>query len=222
MGVSTRIDPIGLDLKVSLAGLVSPEAQSAHLAAVARREIGEAATHNARRLGRAPARKEYVDGRQGARLENVRPNGVIVAEFELFGEVVEWIDALLILNSPVLTGRYAKSHVLFADGVEVDPQRPPVADEYVFLNVQPYARKIERGQSRKAPDGVYQAVAAMAGRRFGNLARVSFSYRSPLLAYVPGGANRQERAALKRQRARVSAMAMERESRAPAIVVQPR
>ena len=82
------------------------------------------------------------------------------------------------MHSPVLTGRFAKSHELFADGVDTEnPNIAPPAEEYVFLNTQPYARKIERGRSPQAPDGVYQAVATLAQRRFGNIARITFSYR---------------------------------------------
>jgi hypothetical protein len=51
------------------------------------------------------------------------------------------------------------------------------AREWVFVSVAPYARRIERGWSRQAPDGVYQAVAALARRRFGSLAMVQFTYR---------------------------------------------
>jgi hypothetical protein len=56
---------------------------------------------------------------------------------------------------------------------------PPDFDEIVFVNVTPYARKIEKGLSDQAPDGVYEAVAALAARRFGNIVKVRFSFRSP-------------------------------------------
>jgi len=57
----------------------------------------------------------------------------------------------------------------------------------VFLNIQPYARKIERGQSSQAPDGVYQAVATLAQRRFGNVAKITFSYRTAIGGAIIGG-----------------------------------
>lgn len=60
----------------------------------------------------------------------------------------------------------------------------------------------------------------LAARRFGNLARISFGFRSPLLSYVAGGANRAERASLRNQPARRSAMRMERETRVPAIIIR--
>jgi hypothetical protein len=62
-------------------------------------------------------------------------------------------------------------------------------------------------------------VAVLADQRFGNIGHVEFGYRSPLLDYVPGGANRAERAALRNQPARRSAMRMERETRVPAITL---
>jgi len=59
---------------------------------------------------------------------------------------------------------------------------PPPAQEYVFVNTTPYARKIEGNKGRppsspQAPDGVYQAVATLA-RKFSNVAKVTFSYRT--------------------------------------------
>ncbi len=59
----------------------------------------------------------------------------------------------------------------------------PEASEYAFLNTQPYSRKIERGESPQAPEGVFQVVATLAQSRFGNIAKITFSYRA-----VMGGA----------------------------------
>ena len=68
----------------------------------------------------------------------------------------------------------------------------------MFLNTQPYARKIEgyRGlggvvhrapSSPQAPDGVYQAVATLAQRKFGNVAKITFSYRTAIGGEIIGG-----------------------------------
>ena len=93
----------------------------------------------------------------------------------------------MIANSPYLTGAYAASHKLYADGVETDAQNPKPAERYVFLSTLPYARKIEGirkggekkpGQSKQAPDGVYEGVAALARARFGNLAWIRFTFDS--------------------------------------------
>ena len=179
MKVSTRIEPIARDIALLIGDDLSAEAQSRMLAEFAEDEIAEAERTNLLALGGQVDKEVFVDGRKGAALASVRPDGVIVAEFDLVHDVVEWIGQQLVLTSPRLSGDYAKSHVLFADGVEnkVGGSVPP-ASEYIFVNTQPYARKIEAGLSSQAPDGVYQSVAVVAARRFGNVARVRFTYRS--------------------------------------------
>jgi len=148
-------------------------------AAFARTEIDSAKAENAAILGAVPRVRIFVDGHEGAALESVRANGVVVAEFELMGEVLVYIHQQLVQHSPVKSGRYQHSHVLFADGAQVEPGLgAPVASEYVFVNTQPYARKLEKGASSEAPNGVYQAVAAMAKQRFSRLARITFDYRA--------------------------------------------
>lgn len=178
MAVRTRVEPIDRDLKLMISQDLSPEAQVRTFVTFARDEISNARNHNRVALGREPALTVTVDGAQNESLSNVKISSVIVAQFELALEVLGWINTQLQMHSPVRSGRYVRSHELFADGQHVEnPNAAPVADEYVFINVQPYARKIERGQSSQAPDGVYQAVATLA-RRFGNTAQISFGYRS--------------------------------------------
>ncbi|WP_173087366.1 hypothetical protein [Devosia sp. 1635] len=178
MGVASRIEPIGLDIALIISEELSVEARGARLAEFAQEQIDQVRIDNAKVIGQVPDYEVTVDGRRGAPISSVRGDGVIVAEFDLLLEVFAWIGAQLVSNSPVRSGLYSRSHVFFAGGVEVDPAGVvPEADEYVFLNAQPYARKIEKGLSAQAPDGVYQAVAIVANRRFGNIARVSFGYR---------------------------------------------
>jgi hypothetical protein len=82
----------------------------------------------------------------------------------------------------VLTGRYRASHTLFADGEEVAiGDTVPPASEYVFMSPLPYARKLER------LDGIYELVAAQARARFGNIARIDFSYRTAIGSAIIGG-----------------------------------
>jgi len=188
MALQTRVQPIVRDLELIQRQDLGAKAQSAVLAAFAAESIEDAKQQNKRVLGVVPPYDVYVDGREGAPLESVKPNGVIRAEFQLVNEALAWISTQLQMHSPVLTGRYAKSHELFADGVDTEnPNNAPPAEEYVFLNTQPYSRKIERGQSPQAPDGVYQAVATLAQRRFGNVARISFSYRTAIGGDIIGG-----------------------------------
>lgn len=188
MALSTRVQPISRDLELLFAQDLSPQARSQQLAAFAGETIEDAKEANRRVLGVVPPYTVTVDGREGAPLASVKPDGVVRAEFELVNEALAWISTQLQMHSPVLSGRYSKSHELFADGVDTEnPNNAPPASEYVFLNIQPYARKIERGLSSQAPDGVYQAVATLAQRRFGNLAKITFSYRTAIGGAVVGG-----------------------------------
>jgi hypothetical protein len=188
MALTTRIQPISRELELMMAQDLGPKARSAILAAFAAEAIEEAKQQNKQVLGVVPPYDVYVDGREGAPLASVKPDGVIRAEFELVNEALAWINTQLQIHSPVLTGRYAKSHELFADGVDTEnPNAAPPAEEYVFINIQPYARKIESGRSSQAPDGVYQAVATLAQRRFGNVAKITFSYRTAISGEIIGG-----------------------------------
>lgn len=186
MTVRTRVEPIDQDIAFIVAEDLSPKARSMMLAAFAREQINEARDTNRKILGRAPLYTVAVDGKQGAPLESVRPDGFVLAEFELFEDVLIWIADQLEIHSPRKTGRYIRGHTAFADGVAIDVgtragnRRAPVASEYAFVNIVPYARKIERGQSSQAPDGVYQVLATLARRRFGNIAKISFSYRTAI------------------------------------------
>lgn len=193
MPISTSITSVGKDITVLLDDTLSPKAQSRAVAEFAQEKLAEAEDQNRRALGRTPDHKTIVDGRLDASLESVKPDGVIVFEFDLLTDLFVWIKEQLVTHSPHRSGTYATSHRFFADGIEADPARPPLAsDEWVFAPSDlPYARKIERGLSRRAPDGVYQVVAVLAARRFGNQARIQFSYRTigterqPAIVIVP-------------------------------------
>ena len=180
MALRARIEPLDRDIAVILSQDLSSEAQSRALANFARRELQDAQNVNRQALGHVPPHDTFVDGRASEALETVKPSGAIVFEFELLEDVFSWIAAALEKHSPKRSGRYSKSHAFYADNAEADPANPPAASEYVFVSLQPYARKIERGLSRQAPDGVYQAVATLANGRFGNIAKVRFTYRTPL------------------------------------------
>lgn len=167
------------DLLAELAPELTPAGRAKALADFARESLSEVQAINAEALGSEPPFETVVDGRKGAALESVSPDGVIVFQFEIINDLLAWVGEELIRHSPVLTGTYRDSHLFFADGVEYDPGAAlPPAQEYLFLSPLPYAGKIERGQGDAGPDGVYQAVAALAARRFGKLARIKFTYRS--------------------------------------------
>lgn len=184
MATRTRIQPLNREFELALREDLEPEARSQRFAMFAQEEIDKAAEENRKALGREPRRKVFVDGREGAPLDSVTPAGVITATFELVDDVLVWIGEQLLRASPRRSGRYERSHILLADGDEIDPKGTiPSAVEYVFVSTQPYARKIEgdgfrSASSSQAPDGVYEVVAAMANQRFGNIARIKFGWRS--------------------------------------------
>lgn len=189
MTLRVRVEPIDRDIELMINEELSPRAQSRFFAEYAGEQIDEARAQNRQILGRNPRERITVDGREGAPLEDVKPDGgVVIAEYELFDDVLSWIGNQLETHSPRKSGRYAKSHTVFADGIEIEIDgKIPDADEYIFINTLPYARKIERGQSSQAPDGVYQVVASLAQRRFGNIAKITFSYRTAILGSIIGG-----------------------------------
>jgi len=225
MAIRTRIEPIQKDIEVLLRDDLSPEGRGKAFAAFAREQLVDAQETNRRVLGEVPPHETFVDGRAGGRLEDVK--STVVFEFELIGDAVEWIHSQLQTHSPVRSGRYRKSHIILADGAEIAPGTVAAAEEYVFVNTQPYSRKLERGLSRQAPDGVFQAVATLAGKRFGNFAAIKFTYRSLLLDYVPlGGVRGRDKKGrfinAPNGGARRSAHYIEQESRQPAILMRVR
>ena len=215
MAFVIRVEPIDRDIAVIVNDNLSPKAQSAALADFARQSLAEAEKENESALGAVPPHDTFVDGTQGKSEDEVRPDGVIVYEFKLVTDVIAWIDQELIAHSPVKTGRYQRSHALYADGVETDPDSPVLATRYVFLNTQPYARKIERGESKAAPEGVYEGIATSAAARFGNIAKVSFDYRS-----APGGAVGEWAAQKTHSRTRRRSAKTDWLTQQPAIVIE--
>lgn len=186
MAVKVRITPFEKTIKLVLDSRLSPQARSERVAAFARAEIAAADAQNASALGAVPPKTVTVDGRQGAPLESVNPDrGTIIAEWRLTGEVLTWIMATLKQRSPVVSGAYRDSHTLYADGGEVDAANPPLAQEYTVLNPLPYSRKIEIGKTEsgrdfviQVPNRIYERTANDAQARFGNIAKIRFTYQS--------------------------------------------
>jgi hypothetical protein len=231
--------PVRKIVEAVVARDLSPEAKQRAIAGFARKQLAAAIEQNRQATGEIVPYEQFVDGRRGAALESVNPqNGRIVFRFDVESDriFVEIAD-MLVRHAPRLTGRYADSFRFFAGGRELAVgEAPPRADEYVFVNVQPYARKIERGQSDQAPNGVFQAVAALAKLMFGDVAAIRFSYRSfqefGIAPYVPSQSGAAARARNRGPRGRfaatpralpmtaiAAAAAKERQTRTPAIVV---
>lgn len=220
MTITTKLDPVARSIQMLVDETLGPEARSRQLAAFAREEFERADAENRAATGRTVAHRTFVDGVEGRPLPTVTPDGTVVFAWQLLDDLLAWIADELERASPKKSGRYAASHLLFADGIEVPASSPvPDAAEYAFLNAQPYARKIERGLSEAAPEGVYEAVALLARRRFGNIASVKFSFRS-----LPSGAigDWAARTGMKARRAKLNVTGVARQdwlTRQPAIIV---
>lgn len=220
------------DIEILIARDLSPEAQARMLAEVAIDERNAASAKNAAATGEPATPTVFVDGRKGVSEFLVRPGGIIVYDFGVasLAAVLTYVEQQLLQHSPRRSGRYAKSHVLFADGVELDgvAAAPADTEEFIFLNLQPYARKIEGDlkrapSSRQAPDGVYEVVAALAQRRFKSIAKVGFTYMAPSAGAVAEWAEtRGAKGLARRVRRGNPKLHTEWLSRQPAIWVSPR
>lgn len=225
MALKTRIDVISRETVFRPGGGMSPQEISAQFAASAARDIAEIDAANAAVAGHALPRQTFVDGRASDNLTAVRPDGVIVATWELTTEVVAWVYDRIEATAPKKTGRFAKSVRIYADGVEVEtPHDALGAAEVVIAPTVPYARKIEGGFAKKGgawatnPNGVLHAVAALAASKFGNIAKIKFGARE----VVGGGTDLAKWASghtamIGHERKREKQHA--RDSRQPAIIV---
>ena len=194
--IRTKVEPIETAIKLVVSDLLSPKAQSVAIANYARGQLREAQEVNRSILGRIPPHKTAVDGRPGAPLETVRPNGgVIIFEFELVGDVLKWIADELVRRSPRDSGDYIRGHTIFADGREIRlGAQVPAANEYSFTNTVPYARKLEVGRTKSGraflvskPNRIYERTARDARARFGNIGKITYTFR----ALAGGGGRRR-------------------------------
>lgn len=147
------------------------------LAALGKREHAKVMKDNPR-----PSRFiRTVDGVRGAREEQVRPDGTIIYVYPRLDEVVQAALDTLFDLSPVLSGAYRMNHRLFVNSVEARN----LADwdgqgDIIISNSMPYSRKIELGKMiMRVPgsDHVYEQAEFTLQQRFGNQARIFFTYR---------------------------------------------
>lgn len=190
----------------------------------ARAEIAAAAKANAEALGQEPPHKTYINGSESESLERVKPGGSAVTVFDIHQGVVAFCFAKAKEFAPVLSGEYRASIRIYADDAEVGtPAEAEGAQEVVIAATVVYARKIEgvAGKaplSKQAPDGVMQAVALLASSRFGNSARIKFSYRS-----ISGVKGLDDYSASRARRTgKSSAKEHARDTRLPCIVITQR
>lgn len=145
---------------------LSPQALSAHLARIARRERDKLI-----RSGEASA--DYatiVDGTPGAAEEQVRPDGVIVYLFNSLGRAVTAALGQAMALSPSKSGDYRRAWMLAVNGSRYEGRIddiPPNA-EVTIVNSLPYHRKLEvvGGRGRSGASRILDRVAQATRREF--------------------------------------------------------
>ncbi|MER8615969.1 hypothetical protein NKG99_03810 [Mesorhizobium sp. M1409] len=164
-------------LTFAIAAQATIEATQKMVVAVAKRE-------HAAVMNTAPMPSSFiriVDGQQGTPEEAVKPFGVIVYTYPRLEEVVRFAMQTLFDLSPVLSGEYRNSHTLFVNGAaaaNLDGYIPGA--DLAITNYVPYSRKIEVGSMKMRVPGteeVYQQARRVIMARFGNIAKVQFTYR---------------------------------------------
>lgn len=139
--------------------------------------------------------QRFVDGREGALEEAVKPFGVIVYRYPRIEAVVQFAMETLFDLSPVLSGDYRSGHQIFVDQAgarNLKDWRPGM--EVAITNPLPYARKIELGSMKMKVPGssaVYERARKKISARYGNQFQIKFTFR----ALVGGVSINQEAAA---------------------------
>lgn len=162
------------------------EARRQLLIETAQQARAEAERINRSVLGYTPAHQTVVDGRQGAAETSVRPGGTIIYLFEV-GAVslmtaVDEAAKMIVDLSPFDRGAFRDSNMIMVNGVRVAwsveglPDYLKPEDQVTLTNLQPYARRIERGWSKQAPNGVYEVVYSAIKARYGRVLNISFGW----------------------------------------------
>jgi hypothetical protein len=187
MAVKTRITSFANTAKILVDSTLSPKARIEKVRIYTQREITKADEINRRALGAVPPKTITVNGRaDDESLSGITADrGIIIAEWRLVGDVLEWIMTTLRERSPVVSGDYRDGHIMLADGAEADPFHPPMATSFTFLNTVPYARKIEIGKTEsghpfvvQVENKIYFRTYQDAKARFGNIAKITTGFES--------------------------------------------
>lgn len=199
------VDPFTREVALIVDDMTSPKKRSAMLATFAREEIAVTKSRNEAAIGRTIRKPRVtVDGRRDAALGTVKPDGTIVAEFNIETNALRWVLRELEQISPTLTGAYQDSHVVYADGVELQlgsNDDLPEAAEFVIASDLPYARKLDPqdslpARSKQAPQGVYAVIAAVAAKRFEGEAAIRFTFRDAPVKGKGGGGGEMRQPAI--------------------------
>lgn len=165
---------------------LTPQAQSRALANFARQDVARL-----QREGRAAlSYTVFVDGRENAPLESVRPDGRIVYRFNGLSEAIAFALGFVIARSPELSGAYRKSWFVLVNGLlwRRDFQDIPSGAEVAIVNTQPYHRKIDLGSQGTGRIGREVANRRKAGttRKRGVYVSIVEAARQETMRRFPG------------------------------------
>jgi hypothetical protein len=155
------------------------------------------------RRGLAPGVISAVDGDQGKKFEQVRPDGQIVLLFSYLPEIIYAGFQELVARSPIGPaegGHYRDEHFVQLDGAGLAPMTVPTAEQVAkvtratLTNPMPYSRKLEVGITRDGSPFVedvephiYESVAAILRREWSGAAKITFGYVDLAGAHVSKG-----------------------------------
>lgn len=149
------------------------------------------------RAGFPPDHTAYANRPGNPVVDSVKLPGPIVYEYDYRREIALIAVQELIIASPTVSGAYALSHTIFLNGQPVDdlPLQLARTDEIMIANTVPYSRRLEVGKTKSGRDFVLQVQPRIVERvakgilmpRFGNSAKISFTYRELPGAYKAVG-----------------------------------
>lgn len=149
---------------------------------IERETFGESREQNRRVLGYVPGEEIRTDGVVGKRFEQMAVGGQSVQTFDLASDIVPFALQLLARIAPRRTGKFASAFLAIVDGRVLAPPYilPDGFDQIRFVNLLPYARKLEGGKgfrptSKQRPNGYMEALAYPELKaRYGDQFRVWF------------------------------------------------
>jgi hypothetical protein len=168
-------------LTVAANGIGQDARQLLHHTARAERE--SVLRQQRQRAGIAPTDVVIADARRGAPVEAAERQ--VIIEYGYLREVAQETLRALVARAPKRSGTYARSFVILVGGAEVDTLEAigHGTAEIVILNTSPYARRLEVGRRRdgspfviSVKPRIVEEIAITARSRFGNMAKLEFSY----------------------------------------------
>lgn len=147
------------------------------------------------RAGVIPEFDSYANNPGNTNLESVRLPGPIVFRYRYLREIVLVGLRELEAASPVDSGRYKRSHLLWINDIAVARGAPIKAGDSVMLaNTVPYSRRLEIGKTESGrnflvsvPNRIYERVAKKLQQRYRNAATITFGYATLPGAWVIKG-----------------------------------